>query len=57
MSTDASRLLLHHDRSDVRELDKREIGRDPYPPYHQGQVVVAASAWLAFYVIAAFHAF
>jgi hypothetical protein len=53
MSTDASRLLLHRDRSDVREFDKCEIGRDSYPPYHHGRAVVAASAWLAFYVIAA----
>jgi hypothetical protein len=57
MSTDTSRLPLHHDRSDVREFDKSEIGRDSYPPYHHGRVIVAASAWLAFYVIAAFHAF
>ena len=57
MSTDTSRLPLQHDRSDVREFEKRKIGRDPYPPYHHGQVVVAASAWLAFYVIAASHAF
>jgi hypothetical protein len=57
MSTDTSRLLLHHDRSDVREFDKCDIGRDPYPAYHHSRVVVAASAWLAFYVIAAFHAF
>jgi hypothetical protein len=49
-------------RCDVSEFDKCEIGRDAYPPYaHRAAyspydhraVVVVASAWLAFYVIAA----
>jgi hypothetical protein len=57
MSTDANRLLPHRDRSDVREVDKCEIGRDPYPAFHHGRVVVAACAWLAFYVLAAIHVF
>jgi hypothetical protein len=57
MSTDTSRLLLHRDRSDVREFDKCEIGRDLYPPHHHSRVVVAASAWLVLYVIAAIHVF
>ncbi len=44
-----------------RELDKCEAGRDAYPLYdnpcnHRG-AVVWASAWLAFYVIAALHDF
>jgi hypothetical protein len=35
----------------------RRTGRDDYPPYDHRGVVVVASAWLAFYVIAATHAF
>jgi hypothetical protein len=45
------------DRCDVSEFDKREIGRDASPPYNHGGTVVVASAWLAFYVIAAIHHF
>ena len=41
------------DRCDVCEFDKPEIGRDAFPPYNHSGTVVAASAWLAFYVIAA----
>jgi hypothetical protein len=37
------------------EFDKREIGRDAYASYDPAGVVVVASAWLAFYVIAALH--
>jgi hypothetical protein len=43
------------DRCDVRECDTRGNGRAAYPPYHHGSVVIMASAWLAFYVIAAIH--
>jgi hypothetical protein len=45
------------DRCDVTEFDKREIGRDASAPYDHSGTVVVASAWLAFYVVAAFHAF
>ncbi len=45
------------DRCDVPEFDKREIGRDASPPYNHSGTVVVASAWLAFYVIAAIHHF
>jgi hypothetical protein len=45
------------DRCDVSEFDKREIGRDASPPYDHSGTVVVASAWLAFYVIAAIHHF
>ena len=41
----------------VSEFDKPEIGRDAYPPYNHRGTVVVASAWLAFYVIAAIHHF
>jgi hypothetical protein len=34
-----------------------EIGRDASPPYNHRGTVVVASAWLAFYVIAAIHHF
>ena len=49
-------------RCDVSEFDKCEIGRDAlppcdhraaYPPYDHRALVVVASAWLAFYAIAA----
>jgi hypothetical protein len=56
------------DRCDVSEFDKCEIGRDAYPlcdhraaypPYDHRAVGIGsafvASAWLAFYVIAAIH--
>jgi hypothetical protein len=51
-------------RRDVSEFDKCEIGRDAHPPrdhralyprYDHRAFVVVASAWLAFYVIAAIH--
>jgi hypothetical protein len=45
------------DRRDVSEFDKPEIGRDAIAPYNHGGTVVVASAWLAFYVIAAIHHF
>ena len=41
------------DRCDVCEFDKHEIGRDAFPPYNHSGTVVVASAWLAFYVVAA----
>ncbi len=34
-------------------LDKPQIGRDAFPPYNHRGTVIVASAWLAFYVIAA----
>jgi hypothetical protein len=40
---------------DRREVDKPEIRPDAYRPYDHRGLVVAASAWLAFYVVAAFH--
>jgi len=40
---------------DVSEIDRTEIGRDA-SALHGGTVVVA-SAWLAFYVVAAIHQF
>jgi hypothetical protein len=43
------------DRRDVREVEKREIGPDAYRPYDHRGLVVVASAWLAFYVVAAIH--
>jgi hypothetical protein len=46
------------DRCDVAEFDKCEIGRDAYPPINAGVGIgpaVAASIWLAFYVVAAVH--
>lgn len=42
-------------RLDVRGFNKCEVGRDANPPYDYGGAVVVASAWLAFYVIAALH--
>jgi len=44
-------------RCDVSESDQRDIGRDASPPYDHSGIVVVASAWLAFYVIAAIHTF
>ena len=43
------------DRVDLSASDKREIGEDAYRPYDHGGLVVAASAWLAFYVFATIH--
>jgi hypothetical protein len=41
------------DHRDVSGADKPEVGRDAFPSWsHQG-AVVGASAWLAFYVVAA----
>jgi hypothetical protein len=48
------------DRCDVAEFAKCEIGRDAYPLINSGIGIgpaVVASAWLAFYVIAAIHNF
>jgi hypothetical protein len=45
------------DRCDAREVDKREIGQDAHRPYDHRGLFVAASAWLAFYVVAAIHGF
>jgi hypothetical protein len=48
------------DRRDVPEFNKCEVGRDAYPAYDQREVgigsVFVATAWLAFYVVAAIHA-
>jgi hypothetical protein len=41
------------DRCDGREIDKREPRPDAYQPYDHRGLVVVASAWLAFYVVAA----
>ena len=43
------------DRRDLPESDKREIGEHAYRPYDHKGLVVAASAWLAFYVFATIH--
>jgi hypothetical protein len=45
------------DRCDVQESDRCEVGRDAHSPCDKRGVVVVASAWLAFYVIAAIHHF
>ena len=44
-------------RSDRREVDKPEIRPDAYRPYDHRGLVVAASAWLGFYVVATIHDF
>ncbi len=41
------------DRCDVSEFDSCEVGQDDNPPYDHRGVIVVASAWLAFYIIAA----
>jgi hypothetical protein len=46
-----------HGRRDVGEFDQRGFGPDADPPYDHRGLVVAASAWLAFYVIAVMHDF
>jgi hypothetical protein len=43
------------DRCDVSEFEKTKIGRNALSPYNHRGTVVVASAWLAFYVIAAIH--
>src|SRR5262245_7714755 len=47
------------DRSDVPEFNKCEVGRDAYPAYghREGGIgsLFVATAWLAFYVVAAIH--
>jgi hypothetical protein len=48
------------DCREVREFDECEIGRDAYPLIKGGVGIgpgLVAGAWLAFYVIAAIHAF
>ena len=45
------------DRCDVSESDQRDVGQSASPPYDHSGIVVVASAWLAFYVIAAIHDF
>jgi len=45
------------ERCDGSEFDKREIGQAGLPPYNHRGIIVAASAWLAFYVILAIHHF
>jgi hypothetical protein len=45
------------DRCDVSEFDKFEIGREAYPPCNHAGSAVMASAWLAFYVLAAIQHF
>jgi hypothetical protein len=42
-------------RYGVSDFGRRGIGRDTSPPYNHKGTVVVASAWLAFYVIAAIH--
>jgi|tagenome__1003787_1003787.scaffolds.fasta_scaffold20965210_4 hypothetical protein len=44
-------------RCDVPELDHPEIKRDASTFYDRGGALVAASAWLAFYVFAVIHSF
>jgi hypothetical protein len=41
------------DRRDICEVDRRAIGPDARPPYDPRGLLVVASAWLAFYLIAA----
>ena len=43
------------DRREGREVGEREIGPDAHAPYDHRGLVVVASAWLAFYVVAAIH--
>ena len=45
------------DRCDVSEFNTREIGRAAAPLYNHSGTVVVASAWLAFYVVAAIYEF
>ena len=45
------------DRCDVSASDQRDIGQSASPPYNHSGIVVVASAWLAFYVVAAIHTF
>jgi hypothetical protein len=42
---------------DLSDSDNREIGERAYPPYDHKGLVLAASAWLAFYVFATIHDF
>ena len=49
----ATRSLQHRD--DLPESDKRKIGEHAYPPCDPKGLVIAASAWLAFYVVATIH--
>lgn len=42
---------------DVCEFGKREVGREAFPPYNHEGTVIAANAWLAFYLIIAIHHF
>jgi hypothetical protein len=44
-----------HDRRDVRDVDKRAGAPTARPPYDHAGLVVAGSAWLAFYIIVAIH--
>jgi hypothetical protein len=44
-------------RHEVGKSDRRETRPDAYPPYDHGGLVVVASVWLAFYVVAAVHDF
>jgi hypothetical protein len=41
------------DRCDVSQFDERGIAREACAPHNYTAAVVVASAWLAFYVIAA----
>jgi hypothetical protein len=41
------------DRCDASQFDGREIGPDASAPHNHTATVLVASAWLAFYVIAA----
>jgi hypothetical protein len=40
------------DRREAREADRRETRPNACPPYDHRGLVVVASAWLAFYVVA-----
>ena len=44
-------------RRDDSGSDSGEIGREAAAPYDHRGIVVVASAWLAFYVVAAIHGF
>lgn len=41
------------DRCDASQFDEREIAREASAPHNHTGALVVASAWLAFYVIAA----
>ena len=49
--------VAHSAQARGREVDTREIGPDAQAPYDHRGLVVVASAWLAFYVVATVHDF